>query len=118
MTYLFARCTHRATLLIATVAMLSTQTSSAQSETFGESERGAQIAQEWCSECHQMPDGPQPSGDLKGPKFSTISAMPSTTRMSLTVWFRTPHPSMPNLVIEENDANDLIAYILGLKNRP
>jgi hypothetical protein len=33
----------------------------------------------------------------------------------LTVWSRTSHPTMPNLVIAPDDMDDLIAYILSLK---
>jgi len=33
------------------------------------------------------------------------------------VWSRTSHRTMPNLVIEPADMDDLIAYILSLRNR-
>jgi hypothetical protein len=36
---------------------------------------------------------------------------------ALTVWSRTSHPFMPNLIIEPDDMDDLIAYILSLKDR-
>jgi hypothetical protein len=37
------------------------------------------------------------------------------SEMALRVWFQSPHPSMPNLVLTERLADDLIAYIMSLK---
>jgi hypothetical protein len=34
---------------------------------------------------------------------------------ALTVWSRTSHTTMPNLIIEPGDMDDLIAYILSLR---
>jgi hypothetical protein len=40
------------------------------------------------------------------------------TGTALAVWFRTSHPvlpkTMPNLVIEDDDMDNVIAYILSL----
>jgi hypothetical protein len=33
----------------------------------------------------------------------------------LRVWFQTPHPTMPNLSIRGEEADNVIAYILSLK---
>jgi hypothetical protein len=35
--------------------------------------------------------------------------------MALRVWFQSPHPSRPNLMLKERTADDLIAYIMSLK---
>ena len=39
------------------------------------------------------------------------------TVRALTVWSATTHPIMPNLVIEPTDMDNLIAYILSLRDR-
>jgi hypothetical protein len=36
---------------------------------------------------------------------------------ALTVWSRTSHPTMPNLIIDPSDMDDLIAYIMSLRDR-
>ena len=36
---------------------------------------------------------------------------------ALTVWSRTTHPNMPNFIIDPKDMDDLIAYILSLRER-
>jgi hypothetical protein len=37
------------------------------------------------------------------------------TDLALRVWFRSPHPSMPNLILSENQGDDVIAHIQSLK---
>jgi hypothetical protein len=37
------------------------------------------------------------------------------TELALNVFFRSPHPSMPNLILPAADARNVIAYILSLK---
>ena len=36
--------------------------------------------------------------------------------MALTVWFQSPHSNMPNLILEPSDRDDVIAYILSLRD--
>jgi hypothetical protein len=38
------------------------------------------------------------------------------TGTALAVWFRTPHPTMPNFIFAPADRDNLIAYILSLRN--
>jgi hypothetical protein len=38
------------------------------------------------------------------------------SRMALTVWFQSPHPNMPNLILEPGTRDDVIAYILSLRD--
>ena len=49
------------------------------------------------------------------PTFLDVANMASTTALSLKVFLRTSHKEMPNLLISETDSDDLIAYILSLK---
>jgi hypothetical protein len=35
--------------------------------------------------------------------------------MALNVFFQTPHRAMPNLILEADQKNDVIAYIMSLK---
>jgi hypothetical protein len=60
-------------------------------------------------------DGQSP--DRRAPSFSTIANTPGMTVTALTVWSRSVHPTMPNLVISPTDMDDLIAYILSLRDR-
>jgi hypothetical protein len=33
------------------------------------------------------------------------------------VWLQTPHPTMPNLIVDAQDREDVIAYILSLQDK-
>jgi cytochrome c len=49
------------------------------------------------------------------PDFTAIANRPSTTALSLKVFFKTSHRRMPNLIIAPEQADDLANYILSLK---
>ena len=63
-----------------------------------------------CSECHVVVPRrfmPQRSGGA--PDFVDIANETGTTAMALLVFLHTPHASMPNLVLTNDQSNDVIA---------
>lgn len=82
----------------------------AKAQDIGDPVVGRRIAQAQCDECH----GP---GLLPGrpATFEAIARMPSTTATALTVYLRTSHPQMPNIILSPTEQDDVIAYILSLK---
>jgi mono/diheme cytochrome c family protein len=74
--------------------------------------KGRQTATVICAPCHQTDGRPSDRG---APSFFDVANMPSTTALSLKVFLRTSHKEMPNLIISNTDTDDLIAYILDLK---
>ena len=82
----------------------------------GDPESGRQLATKLCSSCHQVlpmahPDKADP------PSFQSIADLPSTTGIALNVFLHSNHKKMPNFLISSAVSNDLIAYILSLKQR-
>ncbi|MEO1204717.1 MAG: c-type cytochrome [Pseudomonadota bacterium] len=75
----------------------------------GNAEQGRKIAEAECLECHQ-PDGGGTSASL-----SEIANSPGMSPLALSVWFNSPHPTMPNFVLSQDTQEDLIAYIQTLK---
>ena len=76
--------------------------------------RGLALAGRWCSECHGVrPNDASSTATI--PTFPQIAAEPSATNMSLRAFLRTPHTSMPNLILQRDDIDDLVDYILSLK---
>jgi len=51
------------------------------------------------------------------PDFPTIANIPTTTALSLNVFFQTSHKNMPDFHLTRTQADDLIAYILSLKEK-
>ena len=77
---------------------------------------GRQVAIELCSSCHRVTEG-QPRTGRNVASFFAIANLPSTTALSLTVFLRSNHKGMPNLIVSEPDSDQLIDYILSLKRR-
>ena len=81
----------------------------------GSVESGRRLAINWCSGCHFV----EPVSDAKGwlADFAAIANLPSTTALSLKVFFRTSHKNMPNFILQPEEADDIVAYILSLKRK-
>ena len=97
---------------------------SAQAQESGDIKSGLSYAEAVCAECHAVKKGERISPHERAPAFELVASARGMTDMALRVWFQSPHPSMPNLVLKEKTADDLIAYIMSLKqdsrprNRP
>src|SRR5260221_1604820 len=75
---------------------------------------GHRLAEAWCKECHAIGATTARSATT-APAFIDIVNQPSTTALSLKVFLRSNHPSMPNLVMAPDQSDDLVNYILSLK---
>jgi cytochrome c len=76
---------------------------------------GHLLAEAWCKECHAIEATPAGKAGA-APDFADIASRPSTTALSLKVFLRTNHPSMPNIIISPDQTDDLVNYILSLKH--
>jgi len=75
---------------------------------------GHRLAEAWCKECHAIDAAT--AGTRKGPPdFVAIANRTSTTALSLKVFLQTSHPTMPNIIVKPDQADDLVNYILSLK---
>jgi tetratricopeptide (TPR) repeat protein len=83
----------------------------------GDAARGLAYAQKTCAGCHNVLRTSAPSPHRQAPTFRKIANTPGMSVTALTVWSRTTHPTMPNLIIQPEDMDDLIAYILSLRER-
>jgi hypothetical protein len=100
--------------LLATIAFIG-GTTFAGAQEVGDARKGLIFAERICSECHAVKVGqkvPAPA-----PTFKAIANTPGMTAMALTIFFRTPHRNMPNLVLTDDVRNNVIAYILSLRDK-
>ena len=51
------------------------------------------------------------------PSVQSVADLPSTTGLSLSVFLHSDHKNMPNLILSRADSDDMIAYILSLKQQ-
>jgi mono/diheme cytochrome c family protein len=80
----------------------------------GDAEAGRLIAQAWCTECHSVQRETAGTGTFV-PDFTVIARQRSAPW--LHTFLHTPHARMPAFKFERKDAEDLVAYIVSLKNR-
>ena len=77
---------------------------------------GQQIATKLCSSCHRvLPMTLSDKGDP--PSFQSIADLSSTTGLSLNVFLHSNHKDMPDFMLSRTVSDDLIAYILSLKQK-
>jgi cytochrome c len=82
----------------------------------GDPVAGAAIAERWCTSCHAVGPGAARATDGAS-TLQSVADRPSTTVTSLTVFLHTPHDRMPDLSLTRDETQDLIAYILSLRQR-
>jgi len=81
----------------------------------GRVQAGRTVAQNICSECHVV--APYETGSVvsAAPSFESIANSPGMTSIALSAALQSPHPTMPDLILGEEDRADVVAYILSLK---
>jgi len=77
-------------------------------------ERGAELAQRWCTGCHVTADPPAGTVQPGPPDFRAI-ARGGRTADHLRLFLTQPHGAMPDLALSRGEIDDLIAYIETLR---
>ena len=76
---------------------------------------GRRLAERECASCHAVKPGEIEGSPLRtAPPFQLVARMASTTELALRVFLRTSHAGMPNLQFNEQEIDDLVAYITSL----
>ncbi len=99
--------------LFAIVLALVSTSAAAQEQ--GIPEQGRAYADKVCAECHLVtPEvGLSPMPGVKS--FKEIANRPGMSAMALGAWMQSEHESMPHIVPAPDELNDVIAYIVSLK---
>src|SRR4051812_44584738 len=76
-------------------------------------DKGAQVAQQWCANCHLI-GGPTAGSMQQGPpSFRDIGSR--LTGSQLRTFLTHPHGAMPDLSLTRAEIEDLVAYIERLR---
>jgi mono/diheme cytochrome c family protein len=81
----------------------------------GDPAAGLQLARDVCAECHEVERGNPGMSLLGAPSFQEVAERPAVTALGLRVFLRTPHAAMPDLILDDDQTEDIIAYILSLQ---
>lgn len=86
--------------------------------------RGRDLARAVCAGCHAVEPG---EGWMEAPPplpfepgvilpFGDIANTPGVTGRALHVWLTSSHPTMPDIMLERGQIEDVVAYILSLRD--
>lgn len=89
----------------------------ALAQEMGDAREGENLAQKICAECHAITATPARSPNTKAPSFASVARTPGMTEMALRVWLQSPHPTMPNLLLTDQQKDDVIAYLISLRGK-
>jgi len=81
----------------------------------GDPQEGLALAQQVCSECHAIRRGQVRSPNSRSPTFLELATTPGMTIAALTVALTTPHAGMPMFMLTSEQRENVIAYILSLR---
>jgi cytochrome c len=104
--------------LIASLALLlfAGAAASASAQDMASARAGQALAEQVCAACHAIGKDTISDRSLpQAPAFVTLANMPEMNAVSLSAFLITPHPTMPNLMLSSEEASDVIAYIMSLR---
>src|SRR5581483_12062574 len=76
--------------------------------------QGRALAVRVCSICHGVRPG-EVSTTAGAPNFYSVAVTPGMWPLAMRVGLQTPHHSMPNLALTNDELTDVTAYILSLR---
>jgi cytochrome c len=81
---------------------------------WADAQKGAQVARQWCANCHIVDGNPAGTVPQGPPGFRAISRS-GMTADQLRAFLSHPHGAMPDLTLTRAEINDLIGYIETLR---
>jgi mono/diheme cytochrome c family protein len=87
------------------------------SQDIGDAELGLQYAEETCSSCHAVHAHEIDSRAEQATPFQIVADASGMTANALTAWLQTSHPTMPNIIMSDEEMRNVIEYILSLKTK-
>lgn len=83
-------------------------------QNYGDASRGAALATRVCLACHGV-RAQEVSINPQAPSFDSIAKSWGMSETALNVALRTPHRDMPNLMLEDQERADIVAYVMSLR---
>ena len=78
---------------------------------------GAKLARDVCATCHIVSEDQLDDPGVLAPTFFEVAADPSVTSLSIRVFLQTPHTNMPDLRLSPEETDNIISYILSLREK-
>lgn len=78
---------------------------------------GSRVAQTWCKNCHDISPGAKSMHDTGAPPFAVVANGKGRAGTALTNFLYTSHNRMPDYSLTRQEAADVSAYIMSLKDQ-
>jgi mono/diheme cytochrome c family protein len=102
--------------LAVVLALCAAPTGLSAQET-GSVQEGQRMAREVCASCHAVENDDAFSPVFPAPTFVKVANTPGMTATALSVVLRTPHRTMPDLILKSDELSNITAYILSLRDQ-
>ncbi len=97
-------------------ALLVMATTAAMAEDLpGDPVAGRHLAESWCIACHEVAPSLRGSGALGAPAFQEVADDRAVTALALKAFLQTPHFEMPDFMLDPEETDAVISYILSLR---
>ena len=108
----------RSRLIIAVAPLLLAAVTASAQDVPGDLQAGQDLALTICAACHDVGGQPPEGLFFKGdpPPFRLVADDPAVTALSLRVFLRTPRRNMPNIMLSQQETDNVIVFILSLRN--
>lgn len=77
-----------------------------------DAENGRLLSERWCTECHAIGT---PTGKSRVKSFTSIAARENISAEMIATFLLLPHAVMPNPPLRRKDAQDIAAFIMGMR---
>jgi mono/diheme cytochrome c family protein len=100
--------------ILAAALALSSAGAARAADPPGDTGNGRAVARTWCAHCHAVERGETQRADGV-PSFSALANDSRQTPEKLRAFLTRPHGRMPDLNLSRQDRDDLIAYLLSMR---
>ena len=97
------------------MVLVAVATAAVHAQEIGQPQKGRELAQQLCAECHAVRKNQDASPNPSAPRFATIAAVPGMSSTALYAALQTSHRTMPNVILDSDQMTNIIAYILSLR---
>jgi mono/diheme cytochrome c family protein len=87
----------------------------AKADDAGDPIAGRRLAAAWCTNCHAL-DASTQATVTGAPSFPAIAGNTKITPLAIRAFLQTQHQRMPDFHLSNDEADDLIAYILSMRH--
>ncbi len=97
------------------MVLVAVATVAADAQDIGQPQKGGELAEQLCAECHAVRRDQGASPNPSAPPFAAIAAVPGMSSTALSAALQTSHRTMPNVILDSHQITNIIAYILSLR---